>query len=733
MSHSDGSWFTPPRPAGEVTPVAPPGPSGSGVSPGAAAGPSGVRGRPPESRMPPRANTPPPRVDHEGVPQAPPPADRPETTLVPQRASYDEGALVPRYAQRGQQPGDVGGVVGWPEVAEWIHRNRVVLAGLVMIAAQLVWKAFFLNHFFFWQDDYHDLDLALDHGFTWGYLVHMGSGHLIPGVYALSWVLARAGLYDWALASGVTLVILAAASVAALRLLRTLFGDRPAILVPLAVYLLTPLTLPGLGWWSSAVESLPLQLATFMALDSHVWYVRRRRLRHAVATAIWLAVGMLFFEKGVVLPLLLFAVTSAFFVDGRWLTAAGRCLVTYWRAWLLYVAVLGGYVTLVAVQLRTSSAKPGVPGPYRDVLTFMSELVKNTFIPGALGGPWQWLPSGAIAYSAPPAGLQWLSWIVAAAVVVVSIWNRKYAWRAWAILAGWLLAADMGPVAIGRIKAFSGAVLGLETRYVADAVPVLAICLGLAFLPVAGRPDTRRTRREPAGNVQFVTAAAAAVLGAFVLGSLWSAQAYQGATTATQARTYITNARAALKAAPHGTVVVDQRVPATLTFGTFGPYSYASKVVGEMARGKPASRLRWLRRPVGDIDHLMVLGPDGRLRQAAPYGAVGRPLGTACWPQIGHKVTVLLHKQETVSGPLTLHIAYLAAATGPATVSFGGQSQPLTVRRGLHNVYLTVRGTGDNFVVRGLGNNRLCIGDASVGVLLPLSSGAAIPPVPASG
>jgi hypothetical protein len=705
MAQSDGSWFTPPGRPDDVT----------------------------------RAGAP-PRVDDEGEPQMPP-AERRESSLVPQRAGYEEVALVPRYdrqSQHSQQspvlehPGDVGGVVGWPEIAGWVRRNRVVLAGLVMIAAQLVWKGFFLNHFFFWQDDYHDLDLALDHHFSWGFLVHMGSGHLIPGVYALSWVLARVGLYDWALASGVTLVILAAAGVAALRLLRTLFGDRPAILVPLAVYLVTPLTLPDLGWWSSAIESLPLQFATFMALDAHVWYVRNRRIRHAVAAALWLAVGMFFFEKGAVVPLLLFAVTSAFFVDGRWATAARRCLLTYWRAWLLYAAVLGGYVMLIALQLHTSSAKPRSPGQYRNVLSFMSGLVKNTFVPGALGGPWQWFPSGALAYSAPPTGLVWLSWIVAAAIVVVSIWNRRYAWRAWAILAAWILAADMAPVIIGRIKELSGAVLGLETRYVADAVPVLAICLGLAFWPVAGRPDSRRHRRETAGNSQYVTAAAGAVLGAFILGSLWSAQAYESATTSAPTRAFITNARAALAAAPHGTVIVDRPVPDTVALGIFGGYSYASKIVGEMARGEPANRLRWARLPQGTIDHLMAFGQDGRLRQAAPYGpAALLPAGKSCWSQIGRKIVIHLSRQVTVPGALTLHIAYLAAASGPAKVSFGEQSQSLTLQRGLHNLYLTVQGSGNSFIVRGLGSNRLCIGGASVGVLFPI--GAATSPVPAAG
>jgi hypothetical protein len=55
------------------------------------------------------------------------------------------------------------------------------------------------------------------------------------------------------------------AGLAALRLLRALFGERPAILIPLAVFLFCPLTMPALGEWSSGLESVPLQLATFMA------------------------------------------------------------------------------------------------------------------------------------------------------------------------------------------------------------------------------------------------------------------------------------------------------------------------------------------------------------------------------------------------------------------------------------------------------------------------------------
>jgi hypothetical protein len=633
------------------------------------------------------------------------------------------------------RPGDAAGTgTGWPELDEWVRRHRVVLAGLALIAAQLVWKAFFLGHFFFWQDDYRFLDRGLDNGLTWKYLMWVDAGHLLPGPFAISWAVARIALYDWPFAAGVTLVLLAGACLALLRLLRNLFGDRPAILIPLAVYLFTPLTLAESAWWAGAIEALPLQLATFMALDEHIRYVRTRRFRHAVAAASWMLAGMLFFEKGMVLPLLLFAVTSAFFVPGRWDVAARHAVAGYWRAWLLYAIPLAAYAALFVTRLNTSGNQPGPPGPYRHVLSFISGLVRISFIPGALGGPWKWRSSGALAYSAPPGGLLWVSWIVAAAIVLVSIWNRRYAWRAWAILAGWVAGADIAPIVFGRLRELSGAVLGTETRYLADAAPVLAVCVGLAFLPVVGQRDNRRTRRAPARPLQLATAATSATLGAFLLGSLLSAQAYQNATTSAPARNYIANARAALAAAPHGTVVVDGTVPiGVMTAGWFGRYGFASKVLGELARGDPQHRPQWTRHPQGTIDHLMVFGRDGRLWPAALYGhpSLLAPGGQKCWRMARGKVIVHVWPTRT-TGVWTLRVGYFVLRAQQVSVRLGDQVWRVTLRPGLHNVYLPVQGSMRKVIVTGLRGPE-CIGNTAVGVVVVSNAGPAIPPVPVMG
>src|SRR5260370_30220545 len=155
----------------------------------------------------------------------------------------------------------------------WLREHVVLTGGLLIIIAEIIWKGQFLSQMYFSQDDYVNLDIAIKSPFDWHYLSLIGAGHFYPGLRAITWVLARTSLYNWGLDAGVALALVALASLAALRLLRLLFGDRPAILIPLTLYALTPLTVPDPGWWSCAMESLPFQPATFISLHGHVRYI----------------------------------------------------------------------------------------------------------------------------------------------------------------------------------------------------------------------------------------------------------------------------------------------------------------------------------------------------------------------------------------------------------------------------------------------------------------------------
>jgi hypothetical protein len=641
----------------------------------------------------------------------------------------------PQHLPVPYRRGEIANVIDWPELAAWTRGRGVALLGLALIAAQLIWKSIFLSNYFFWQDDFHFTELALGHSFSWSYLTFVGAGHLFPGVYAIVWVVARIALYNWAFASAITVIMLAAAGLAALRLLRTLFGNRPAILVLLLIYLLCPLTMLDDRWWSTAIESLPLQIAVFMALNAQVHYVRTGRFRHAIAAAAWLVVGLIFFEKALILPLLLLGITSGFLMDGPWPRAIGQCLARYWKSWLMQVLILAVYAVVFAQSLHTSTAKPTVSG-VGQAFSFTWELLKNTFVPGALGGPWQWFPTADAQYasSAPPGMLAWLSLIVAAVVIIASIALRSWAWRAWAILAGWLVAADVTPVLLGRVEVLSAGVLALQSRYVSDALPVLVICLGLAFLPAAGQPDTRRRSAVLAGiqtGTQAGRLAAAGLVGAFIIGSVWSVQDLQSTTSGLQARLYIDNAQAAVAEAPAGTVIADSQVPAAIMIGAFGQYADTSRVIGPMENAADTARIRWTSRPDGTIDNLMVFGTDGRLRQAAIYGQTSAPpaTGRQCHP-VARGQVVAAFPAPAAPGSVVLRVAYLAdTAAGGANmiIRYGNSTERLVIEPGLHDGYLPVRGSAASVTISSPAIRGLCVGDVQAGIIVPSPTGLVIP------
>jgi hypothetical protein len=665
------------------------------------------------------------------------------------------------------------------DTVEWIRSNGVTLAALTLIIIQLWWTAALLAHSYFRQDDYRFLDRALGSGFSWKYLMLVDAGHLLPLGFAIAWVLARVSLYNWPLTSIVILALVAAACLALLRMLRTLFGNRPAILIPLVVYMFSPLSLAGVAWWSQGLESLPLELAIFMAVDAHVRYLRSGRLRNAVAAAGWLLLGMAATDKGAVVPLLLLALTSAFFVEGRWAAAALTAVTRYWRAWLLYAVLLAGYSAVFFTRLPGSSTQPGNPGPASHLFDFASTLVGTTLLPGALGGPWRWSAVG-YAQASPPAALQQLSWAVAALVVVVSCAYRMRAWRAWAILFGWIVAADIVPIVLGRLGSQPAVLLGAQTRYLTETTSVLALCLGLAFLPLVGEQDAYRFRLPTAPAMGAVPPAGAAaltgraatrslravtllVLGAFFIGSFWSLQGLESVTSNTSARSYIATARVAVADVPRGTVIVDGPTPATIMDPEFfWGQGYTSQVIGVLARGGHARHLSWTLSPHGVIGSLMTFDNQGQLRPVAVEGpssgpppqkqatgkahgkatgkahgkaggtAQAKTAGKACWTVTAAGTRIPLFG-SLYRWPWTARLAYSGPATALA-VSFGGNWSDVALPAGTHVVYVPAVGAGSVVSVRLAGPGAgLCVTGVTVGSLHPDQAGPAIPAMPVPG
>ncbi len=620
--------------------------------------------------------------------------------------------------------------VGWPEITGWLVRHWLTLAAVALIIGQVAWKSLFLSHFYFRQDDFHFTELGMQYGLSWKYLSYVGSGHLHPGVLLLTWIMAKIALYNWAAATSLSIALLVLASLACWRLLRVLFGHRPAILIPLILYLVTPLTFPDDSWWSSAIESLPLQAAIFLAVTAHVHYVRTGRIRHVIAAACWLAVGLFFFEKAMVIPALLFAITAGFLVEGRLVSSLRRTLVWYWRAWAAYFVLVAGYLALLLMTLQKSTVRPA-PTSITVSLTFAWDLIRQTFLPGLLGGPWNWemTRNAAVAYAAPAAGFVWAAVLVTCAIVAVSIAMRARAWRAWAILVGWIVLADVVPIVLGRLATASFAqVLGLDTRYLADAAPVAAVCLGLAFWPVVKSPDAGPAAQP---NHEFVGSLAwrgfgVVMTGLVIIGSVWSVNSYEQVSNIPNVlgRHYLANVKAALAGQPAGTVILDQyMVPYVMWNIYYGKYALQSRAVGPMASSAAAKHVRWEARPGGNIDKLMMFGPFGTLLPAQVHGTASRqlPFAKACWPVHHGAIVVRFTAPSSVfTGILRLgYVADPAVAGEVATISYGTELRHLVVEAGLHSAYLQVTGSASAVRVTLSAPSHLCVGDAQAGNLRP--------------
>jgi hypothetical protein len=614
--------------------------------------------------------------------------------------------------------------------ANWFRTNAVVIGSLALIAASLWWKGIVLSKSFFRFDDYIYLQRAAHSGLTWKYLMWMDAGHLTPLGSALAWVEVRISPVDWTLTSAITLALLAITCLALLRMLRALFGDHPGILILMALYLLSPLTLSGLSWWAATLELLPLQAAIFFAVTSHVNYLKKARPRHAAAAAVWLFIAMASSMRGAAVAPLLLALTSGFFIEGSWLRSTLWALRRWWRLWLLYAAITVGYMVLYGARLATSSIAPARPGSFSGVFSFGATQLRDNFIPGSLGGPWHWLGAGVSAAADPPVALARASWVIAAAILIISIFYRPKAWRAWAILAAWLVVVDMLPVVLGRASIVPGVLLGLVTRYVWDAVGILVLCVGLAFLPLAGQAarHSHATR-----YYRPLRTAAACILTAVLIGSVVSFYNYPTDPGAAVGRSYVATARIALSEAPSGTLILDDPVPENVTGGNiFGTVS-ASSLLTPLITGGQKQKPRFITRPDGTIDHLMEFDGWGRLVPSVVSGAASMPLtaGRACWP--GHNGTVVVQLNGYPQHVNILRLGYLAGSHGQLLLNYGGQTLVYKFNPGLRAAFLPVHGSGTTVEIDKVVGKLPCIGDVKVGFLLPSGSGLAIPAMAVNG
>ena len=620
---------------------------------------------------------------------------------------------------------------GWPGFTAWLVRKRVTLSALVLIAAQVGLNSFVLNRGFFQEDDFIIGGLAAQ-PFSAHLLFQNYFGHLMPGVFALAFGPVHAGGYDWGLWAGTLVVLQALAGLALLRALRTLCGDRMLLLIPLGLFLFTPMTMADLTWWSVGIQSVPIQLALAMAVDQHVRYIRGGRIANAVYAALWVLFGLAFFEKAAAIPVLLFALTSAYLVPASWPEAMLITLRRHWIAWSIYGAVILAEVVIYLSGLRSSPVRLPLAS---SAVTFGWHLLLNTFVPAAFGGPWRWAPTAGApsgwvlyAFAAAPAVLAGLSWVLAALVVMASLWYRRRAWPAWIILLGWLLVVDIVPVVLGRLAAY-GTPLATQTGYVADAAPVLAICLAIAFLPLRGESDAYRSA-PPRGAP--VTAATSALVVLFVAGSLWSAVSYRNELQPQNTRSYVATASAALAAVPANTVIYPTALPAQLVSPLFGRLAWVQNALAPLADQVADQHFTWTSTPTGRVSPVMIFDAQGRLHQAAVQGPHSFPFSRKSSCVLTARGMRLPLSGNVYALPFLMQIGYYSARPVTLAVTFGGHRYQITLPASeLAYAYLPVQGPGNNVQITPVTPDpKVCVGTITVGNVQPSPSATPVPAFP---
>jgi len=372
-------------------------------------------------------------------------------------------------------------------------RAWILLAGLVIVGAATAFRIWASHGVWFFYDDFYFIQRALDTNLTVRYLVHPYNSHLMPGGMLLNWVNAHVSPLNFALPRTEIVVGFALLGLATLRLLLRLFGVRWGVLTPLVLFLFSPILLPATMWWAAGVNQVPMLLATVLALDAFVRYLREPSRRLLVANVCWLLVGLFFVERTLLAVGVLWLVALLYFSAG---TLPDR-LAEIWRGYrpavLTHAVLVSAYVAAYVPVALEFNAATLIRRPFFEVV---NDLLFTAFTAGFAGGPLTWQSSQVTQSEAHPQPLFLLATQLAvAALVLASARTRRRALRAW-LLPLYVLTANVALISVSRAIYF-GPDIALDYRFQTEAALAGALAVGMAFMPILGARESSEPRPAP--------------------------------------------------------------------------------------------------------------------------------------------------------------------------------------------------------------------------------------------
>jgi hypothetical protein len=443
-----------------------------------------------------------------------------------------------------------------------------VTAGQMIVLTVLGWNS---NY---WYDDLLYLSQVRAGSITLHQLMLPMFGHMAPGHRFTFWLLQHLAPGHYRVALLLEVLVSGAVTLVLARVL-TLLSRRPAASAVLAsLFAVSAVQVAAFTWLSAAADCIFSTLFTLVAAERFLVWRSSRRPWTLVASLLFWAIGLTFYEKTALLPVWLVALVG-FVLPSRWSwRVAWREVADLWQAWAGFALVgLAWLARYAAGPYGTTVPKPSLSqwAGFLWVAWF-----KNLW-PSLIGAP--------SVYGAPQAGLlvRCVAQLLFCALVVVTIVWRRAAWRAWAFFIGSFVIHE-GLVAYGR--AGWGASLGNDSFYVYESGWLLAIALACAVRrpdPVdypageALRPARPRQAQLVSVGLVTVVLVVAAVRGATSAADTYSV--YPGRAVNAWTHNVQTTA-AALRQTGHVFSVFDDKAPSSFIQPDYPSLDRLSAVLG---------------------------------------------------------------------------------------------------------------------------------------------------------
>lgn len=575
-------------------------------------------------------------------------------------------------------------------IAPWTGPAGLAAAAVLLV--QLVWRAWYLAHGYFTQDDFLVLHLGGTSGFGPHYFFQNYSGHLFPGGFAFAYLEAHLAPLSWPAAYLPALVMQFGAGALMWLLLGRLLGDRWERVPLLVVFCVCPMTLWSTQWWIVSVHFLPTELLTLAAALTYLRWKQDGSVWGRRLTVVFAAAGLLFQERSILIPLVVLVVAVVVEPTPGILARLGVILRTDRRVWLTLSMVVAAYLALHAWLAPLGSTGSRV-NPWS--LSLVSNFFLRNLVPGIVGGPWSGDLLGGAAIIPP-------TWVVVVTCVLVAALVGSTAWfggttarLAWLVLLGYGLL-DVALLFGGRAQ--FGGILGLTPRYTADVVLILVVVLAGAVREL--EPPMLRGHRR--------TLACVVVVIGYVTSAAITSHHTAPALYNTAGREYVDTLRQDLADRP-GVVLFDSQVPPDLMISWFGADARVSTVYGVADDAPPF-----------DVpsEEMRIVDRSGHVRQFTLERKVTAPSGPN--PQCGYNIT-LNPTVVPLSGPVgnsksVIQLAYFTNVDDVGELRAGGQTVSFPVAPGLHSVSIVVGAAFDSISVRLTRTaGTLCLGSVRAG------------------